>query len=448
VISLIRSSKAPDEAKQGLISRFDFSPVQAQAILDMRLQRLTGLEREKITNEYREILALIERLEAILASEQLVLDIIRKELSEIRESYSDPRRTEIIAAASEYSIEDLIADEEMVITVSRGGYIKRSPLHLYRAQRRGGKGKIGMTTKEEDIVEHLFVASTHAYILVFTDRGRLYWLKVHALPQIGAAARGKAIVNLLNVEPGENVRALLSVRNFQDAKYVVMVTRKGRIKKTALSAFSNVRVAGIIAVDINEGDDLLSVELSDGESQIFIGTYSGKAIRFEESQVRPMGRGAAGVKAISLRKDDHVVGMAVISKEHEDCEILTVTERGFAKRTDVDAYRLQSRGGLGVTNIRTTEKNGKVAAVKVVSEEDQLLLITSNGKMIRTSCSHIRSVGRSTQGVRVINLDGGDQVVAAVKIVEKDDGDAEGEDQEMLISEDAPESADQEEEIN
>jgi DNA gyrase subunit A len=308
----------------------------------------------------------------------------------------------------------------MVITVSRGGYIKRSALSLYREQHRGGKGRLGMAPKEEDIVEHLFVASTHSYILVFTDRGRLHWLKVHEIPQIGSAARGKAIVNLINVEADEKVRALLSVKEFDGDRYVVMLTRAGKIKKTALKAFSNVRAAGIIAIDINEGDDLHSVDLSDGDSQIFIGTHLGMAIRFHESDVRPMGRGAAGVKAINLRKGDEVVELDILGNDTVG-DALTITEGGFGKRTAVTEYRLQTRGGVGVSNIRITSKNGKVAAVKYVRDEDQVLLITSHGKMIRVRCSSIRSIGRSTQGVRVINLDEGDSVVAAVKLVDPQD---------------------------
>jgi DNA gyrase subunit A len=454
LIRLIRAARTPQEAKSGLIERWQFSEVQAQAILDMRLQRLTGLERDKIVAEYQDVQALIGRLREILGSEKLVLEIIGAELREIKESYGDARRTEIIQAASDITIEDMIADEDMVITVSRGGYIKRSPLSLYRAQRRGGKGRIGMQTKEEDIVEHLFVASAHSYVLVFTDRGRLYWIKVHQIPEVASNARGKAIVNLLTVEQGESVRALLTVRDFTDAKYVVMVTRAGKIKKTELTAFSNVRASGIIAIDINEGDDLYAVRLSQGEDEIFIGTHDGMAIRFHENGVRPMGRGAAGVKGISLREGDTVVEMdvlpasgeaapeppaegeepeiAVAESEPEEGEeiiatdergqVLTITEKGFGKRTPVSAYRLQSRGGIGVTNIKTTDKNGKVAGISYVFEDDQVLLITEQGMIIRTNVADIRSIGRNTQGVRVINIDENDLVVAAVKLVDKDDG--------------------------
>jgi len=454
LISLIRGSRTPQEAKSGLIERWQFSEVQAQAILDMRLQRLTGLEREKIVAEYEEVQATIRRLREILGSEALVLGIISAELREIKEAYGDRRRTEIVPQASDITIEDMIADEDMVITVSRGGYIKRSPLSLYRAQRRGGKGRIGMQTKEEDIVEHLFVASAHSYVLVFTDRGRLYWIKVHQIPEVASNARGKAIVNLLTVEQNESVRALLTVRDFNDAKYVVMVTRAGKIKKTELTAFSNVRASGIIAIDINEGDDLYAVRLSQGGDEIFIGTHDGMAIRFNENGVRPMGRGAAGVKGISLREGDYVVEMDVLpasgepvpeapadgeepeivetaEPESDDTEVvasdergqvLTVTEKGFGKRTPVSAYRLQSRGGIGVTNIKTTDKNGKVAGISYVFEDDQVLLITEQGMIIRTNVADIRSIGRSTQGVRVINIDENDLVVAAVKLVDKDDG--------------------------
>jgi DNA gyrase subunit A len=453
LIALIRGSRTPQEAKSGLIERWQFSDVQAQAILDMRLQRLTGLEREKIVAEYEEVQATIRRLREILGSEALVLGIISAELREIKEAYGDARRTEIVPQASDITIEDMIADEDMVITVSRGGYIKRSPLSLYRAQRRGGKGRIGMQTKEEDIVEHLFVASAHSYVLVFTDRGRLYWIKVHQIPEVASNARGKAIVNLLTVEQNESVRALLTVRDFNDAKYVVMVTRAGKIKKTELTAFSNVRATGIIAIDINEGDDLYAVRLSQGDDEIFIGTHDGMAIRFNENGVRPMGRGAAGVKGITLREGDSVVEMDVLpasgepvpeppaegeeqeivesEPESDDAEViasdergqvLTVTEKGFGKRTPVSAYRLQSRGGIGVTNIKTTDKNGKVAGISYVFEDDQVLLITEQGMIIRTNVADIRSIGRSTQGVRVINIDENDLVVAAVKLVDKDDG--------------------------
>jgi DNA gyrase subunit A len=476
LIALIRASSTPDEAKAGLISRWQFSELQAQAILDMRLQRLTGLEREKLINEYQEILALIARLKAILASEKLVLEIIAGELRDIKEAYGDARRTEIIPDTNEISIEDLVADEDMVITVSRGGYIKRSPLSMYRAQRRGGKGRIGMQTKEEDIVEHLFVASTHAWVLVFTDRGRMYWLKVHTIPEVAANARGKAIVNLLPLAQDENVRALLTTRDFGEGKYVVMATRGGKIKKTELVAFSNVRAAGIIAIDILEGDDLYAVRLSSGSNEIFVATHGGMAIRFHETEIRAMGRGAAGVRAISLKPGDSLIEMDVLPEtpegrvraekraqagEEADGEIepievvetaevaeaeiaegtegegvegevvvppgdeqygqiLTVTEKGYGKRTPIRSYRLTSRGAQGVTNIRVTDKNGLIAGAAHVYSGDQLLLITEQGMMIRVACDDIRSMGRTTQGVRIINIDDEDKVVAAVKVIEKE----------------------------
>ncbi|HEY3053712.1 MAG TPA: DNA gyrase subunit A, partial [Thermoanaerobaculia bacterium] len=396
VIKAIRGSRAPADAKAELMGRFQFTDLQAQAILGMRLQQLTGLEREKIVSEYNEVVDTIRRLREILASERLILNIIADELRYIKENYGDKRRTEIVVEAHEISIEDMIADEDMVITVSRGGYIKRSALSMYRKQRRGGKGRIGMQTKEEDIVEHLFVASTHAYTLVFTDKGRMYWLKVHAIPEVGSNARGKAIVNLLNLEQGENVRALLTTRDFTEGKYVVMATRGGKIKKTEFSAFSNVRNTGIIAIDILEGDDLHGVALSDGKSEIFIGTHHGRAIRFKEEDVRPMGRGAAGVKGITLRPGDFVVEMDVLPAGNEvpatgdvpevesDAEapliadergyLLTVTEKGFGKRSPVSSYRLTGRGAMGVINIKTTDKNGKVAGIAHVSDDDQVLI--------------------------------------------------------------------------
>src|SRR5947209_15094648 len=459
LIALIRGSRTPVEAKSSMIERWQFSEPQANAILAMRLQQLTGLEREKIVAEYEEVQATIRRLREILGSEQLELSIISDELRQIKEAYGDARRTEIIAESSDITIEDMIADEDMVITVSRGGYIKRSPLSLYRSQRRGGKGRIGMQTKEEDIVEHLFVASAHSYVLVFTDRGRLYWIKVHQIPEVASNARGKAIVNLLTVEQNESVRALLTVRDFNDAKYVVMVTRAGKIKKTELQAFSNVRTTGIIAIDINEGDDLYAVRLSNGDNEIFIGTHDGRAIRFSETDVRPMGRGAAGVKGITLRSGDYVIEMDVLpasadtvsSDEGETGEtietvdavdtevetdeettdvaatpaddrgaILTVTERGFGKRSPVSDYRLTNRGAMGVINIKTTEKNGRVAGIAHVTGDDQFLIISEQGMIIRFPISDVRLMGRNTQGVRLIDIDETDRVVAAIKLVEKE----------------------------
>jgi DNA gyrase subunit A len=449
VIKIIRGSKDPKEAKERLVAEVSMSrtglekftgmklpetaatgkreeivrldEIQAQAILEMRLQRLTGLEREKIVAEFQEVLGLISKLREILASEKLVLEIIVDELQEIKKLFGDERRTEIVAEASDIDIEDLIVEEDMVITVSRGGYIKRSPLSLYRAQRRGGKGRIGATTKEEDVVEHLFVASTHAYILAFTSRGRMHWIKVYEVPQLGPATRGKAIVNLLNLDPNERVVALASTKDFPEDQYLVFATRQGLVKKTALSAYSNVRSGGIIAINIEEGDELLSVRVTDGTRQIFIGTHLGQGIRFAETDVRPTGRDTTGVWGIALKKDsDYVVEMEVV-EEHG--HLLTVTEKGYGKRSEASEYRFQARGGSGVINIRVTEKNGPVAGIKSVTDVDQLLLITQSGMLIRIKVRDIRETGRAAQGVRLINLDEGDRVVAVAKLAEPDDTD-------------------------
>jgi DNA gyrase subunit A len=452
VIKIIRASKDPKEAKERLISEVSMTrtglekftgvklgdtpakgkkaeevirldEIQAQAILEMRLQRLTGLEREKIVAEFVEVLALIAKLREILASEKLVLDIIVDELTEIKKLFGDERRTEIVAEASDIDIEDLIVEEDMVITVSRGGYIKRSPLSLYRAQRRGGKGRIGATTKEEDVVEHLFVASTHAYILAFTSKGRMHWIKVYEVPQLGPATRGKAIVNLLNLDPNERVVALESTKDFPEDRFLVFATKQGLVKKTALSAYSNVRSGGIIAINIEKDDELLSVRVTDGTRQIFIGTHLGQGIRFAESDVRPTGRDTTGVWGIALRKDsDYVVEMDIV-EEHG--HLLTVTEKGYGKRSEASEYRFQGRGGSGVINIRVTDKNGPVAGIKSVTDADQLLLITQSGMLIRIKVKDIRETGRAAQGVRLIDLDEGDRVVAVAKLAEPEDGDEE-----------------------
>jgi DNA gyrase subunit A len=451
VIKIIRGSKDPKEAKERLVTEVSMSraglekftgvklvdtaargkkedvvrldEIQAQAILDMRLQRLTGLEREKVVAEFHEVLALIAKLREILGSDKLVLDIIVGELTEIKKQFGDPRRTEIVAEASDIGIEDLIVEEDMVITVSRGGYIKRSPLSLYRAQRRGGKGRIGATTKEEDVVEHLFVASTHAYILAFTSKGRMHWIKVYEVPQLGPATRGKAIVNLLNLDPNERVVALASTKDFPDDRYLVFATRQGLVKKTALSAYSNVRSGGIIAINIEGGDELLSVRVTDGTRQVFIGTHLGQGIRFAETDVRPTGRDTTGVWGIDLKKDgDYVVEMDIV-EEHG--HLLTVTEKGYGKRSEASEYRFQGRGGSGVINIRVTDKNGPVAGIKSVTDADQLLLITQSGMLIRIKVKDIRETGRAAQGVKLIDLDEGDRVVAVAKLAEPEDGDEE-----------------------
>jgi DNA gyrase subunit A len=451
VIKIIRASKDPKEAKDRLVAEVSMTrsglekfvgvsflaagekgkgtdvlrldEVQAQAILDMRLQRLTGLERDKIVAEYKEVLALIAKLQEILGSEKLVLDIIVGELSDIKKQFGDERRTQIVAEATDIDIEDLIVEEDMVITVSRGGYIKRSPLSLYRAQRRGGKGRIGATTKEEDVVEHLFVASTHAYILAFTSTGRMHWIKVYDLPQLGPATRGKAIVNLLSLGPNERIVAMAATKDFPDERFLIFATKNGVVKKTALSAYSNVRSGGIIAINLEEGDSLLSVRITGGDDQIFIGTRQGMGIRFSEKDVRPMGRDTTGVIGVTLKKDnDEVVEMDVVS---EKAHLLTVTEGGYGKRSEVAEYRYQGRGGSGVINVRVTEKNGPVVGIKSVTDADQLLLITQSGMLIRIKVKDIRETGRAAQGVRVIQLESGDRVVAVAKLAETDEGEDE-----------------------
>ena len=418
VIALIRGSRNPAEARDGLIAQFGLTQIQAQAILDMQLQRLTGLEREKILAELADLLKLIERLMAILGSDRLVMQIVVDELRAIQQKYSDPRRTEILAEEGEFRVEDLIAEEDMAITVSNTGYIKRTAITNYRNQRRGGKGRIGMRTREEDFVSHLFVASTHAYIMIFSDRGRAYWLKVHEIPDVGPDGRGKAIANLVSMEAGERIAALLTVKEFEENKYIVMGTRRGVIKKTELSAFSNPRAGGIIAMGVEDGDSVIAVSISDGNSEIFIGTKDGMAIRFPEADVRSMGRNAYGVRGISLRDEDEVVAMEVLTPGGT---ILSVTERGYGKRTELDEYRVQSRGGVGIINIQTSERNGKVIGVAQVTGEDELMLITQQGKILRMAASNIRTIGRATQGVRLIEIEGEDRAVSIARLAEKDE---------------------------
>jgi len=432
MIALIRAAKTADEARQAMRLRFKLSDVQAHAILDMKLQRLTGLERQKIVDEYTETLKQIARLREILANERLVYGLMTDELKEIRKNYGDARRTEIVAQQGEISVEDMIAEEEMVITVSHAGYMKRNPLTIYRSQRRGGKGRTGMTTREEDFVEHLFVASTHASILIFTTKGRVHWLKVHEIPQIGAAGKGKNIVNFVELAPEEKVAALVPTKDFAEDRFVVFCTKNGTIKKTPLSAYGNPRAGGIIAMGIDEDDELLSVNLTDGKQEIFMATADGQAIRFPESDVRPMGRGAHGVIGMkrglreglpdpdSKRPDekDEVVEMDVLrSKEGT---ILTVTAKGYGKRTAVEEYRLQGRGGSGIINLKVTDKTGPVVQVMEVSPDDQVMVITAFGKIIRTNVRDISILGRPTQGVRLIHLDDEDTVVAVARVAEGD----------------------------
>ncbi|HEX4346599.1 MAG TPA: DNA gyrase subunit A [Vicinamibacterales bacterium] len=419
VISLIRAAKTVPEARDGLMTQFGLSQIQSQAILDMQLQRLTGLERQKIVDELAELLKTIERLRGILASERLLMQIIVSELKDVREKYGDDRRSEIIdGEIGELSIEDLIAEEDMAITVSNTGYIKRTAISTYRGQRRGGKGRIGMRTRDEDFVSHLFVASTHAYIMIFSDRGRAYWLKVHEIPDVGPGGKGKSIANLVSMEEGEKIAATIAVKEFPDDNFVVMGTRKGVVKKSALSAFSNPRAGGIIAMGIEEDDAVIAAQVTDGAGEVFIGTRNGMAIRFEEGDVRPMGRSAYGVRGISLRDQDYVVAMEVVKPGGT---MLSVTERGFGKRTEIQEYRVQSRGGVGIINIATTEKNGLVVGVAYVQEGDELLLITQQGMIIRMPTNDVRAIGRATQGVTLINVEGDDKVVSIAKLAEKDE---------------------------
>src|SRR5438067_4612272 len=426
VIALIRGSKTVPEAREGLMTQFGLSQIQSQAILDMQLQRLTGLERQKILDELAELLKTIERLRGILASERLLMQIIVDELKEVREQYGDARRTEIIEAESgALSVEDLIAEEDMAITVSHTGYIKRTAITTYRNQRRGGKGRIGMRTRDEEFVSHLFVASTHAYIMIFSDGGRAYWLKVHEIPDVGPGGKGKSIANLVSLEAGEKIAAMLPVKEFEEDKFVVMGSRRGVVKKTALSAFSNPRAGGIIAMGVEEGDAVITVQVTDGTGEVFIGTRNGMAIRFHEDDVRPMGRAAYGVRGISLRDDDYVVAMEVV---RPGGTLLTVTERGYGKRTEIDEYRVQSRGGVGVINISTSERNGSVVGVSYVQEGDELLVITQQGMIIRMPTNDVRSIGRATHGVRLIDIqaetgEAEDRVVSIARLVEKEDDD-------------------------
>jgi DNA gyrase subunit A len=418
VITLIRSARTVPEAKTGLVTQFSLSEIQAQAILDMQLQRLTGLERQKILDEIAELLKTIERLRAILASERLLMQIIVDELKELKAKYGDDRRTEIIDESGEFRIEDLIADEEMAITVSNTGYIKRTPISTYRNQRRGGKGRIGMRTRDEDFVSHLFVASTHAYIMIFSDRGRAYWLRVHEIPDVGPGGKGKAIANLVSMAPGERIAALLAIKEWEADKFIVMGTEQGVIKKTSLSAFANPRAGGIIAADVEPGDAVMAVSLTDGSQEIFLGTRNGMAIRFREGDVRAMGRNARGVRGISLREGDAVVAMEVVQPPGT---ILTVTEHGYGKRTELEEYRVQSRGGVGIINIATTDRNGHVVGMAFVQDQDELLLITQQGKILRMVTRDIRAIGRNTQGVRLIDMEGDDRVVSIARLVEKDE---------------------------
>jgi DNA gyrase subunit A len=418
VIKLIRASKDPKEAKDGLVRKFALSEIQAQAILDMRLQRLTGLEREKILEELKEVEKEIARLRKILAEEAELLRVIAEEFREIREAYADERRSQIVREVRELGIEDLIVDEEMVVTVSHSGYIKRNPISLYRTQRRGGRGKVGMGMKEEDFVSMLFVATMHTYIMFFTNTGRVHWLKVHEIPEAGRAAKGKAIVNLLNLSPGEGISAILPVREFTEGEYVVMATAQGTVKKTDLMEFSRPRAGGIIALGLNDDDSLIATEITTGEDDVFLPTKQGMSIRFHESDVRPMGRTAVGVRGIALEEGDEVVGMEILRPRGT---MLTVTENGFGKRSAVEEYRIQSRGGKGVITLKVTGKTGAVLGVAQVSEEDYVMLVTDGGKIIRMPVAEIRISGRNTQGVRLIGMEENEHVASLARLAEKEE---------------------------
>ena len=415
IIALIRRSRTPEEARTALMKTYPLSEIQAQAILDMKLQRLTGLEREKIVKEFGDILKEIERLKAILGSEALVSNIIKEEFSEIKKKYADERRTEIASETKEITIEDLIMDEEMVITVSHQGYIKRNPLSTYKSQRRGGKGLIGMETKEEDFVEQLFIGATHDYMLFFSNLGRLYWLKAFQIPEAGRATRGKPLVNLLSLSDGERITTALPVRQFKEG-FLVMFTKKGIVKKTALEEYSNPRGKGIIAITLDEGDELIAVRKTDGKSDLIIGTRNGLSIRFNEEDVRDTGRTSMGVRGIKLIKGDEVVSALVAE---EKTAILTVTEKGLGKRSKIEDYPVQHRGGKGVISIKIAERGGQAVGLMQVRDEDEVVMITSSGKIIRTLAKDISLHGRNTQGVRLMDV-GEDKVVSIAKVVEKD----------------------------
>ena len=418
VVKMIRESKTPAEAKERLIEAFGLSTIQAQAILDMRLQRLTGLERDKIIEEYNSVLKDIERFKAILASEQLVLNLIKDDLVELKTQFGDARRSEIVESARELTLEDMIAEEDMVVTISSSGYIKRNPITLYQSQRRGGKGKTGMGMKDEDFVSHLFVASTHHSFLFFTNRGKVYWCKVYDIPQAGRTSRGKAIVNLLNFEEGEHMTTVLAVPSFDPGHYVLMATRAGTVKKTDLMAFSRPRTGGIIALGLAPGDELIAVRITDGTHNVFLGSATGKSIRFHESEIRASGRLSKGVRGMRLDPGDLIVGMEVVLYGQT---LFAVTENGFGKRTSIDEYPVHKRGGKGVITIKTNERNGKVVGILEAKEDDDIMLVTDRGKIIRMPVDHISVISRNTQGVRLIGMDPGERVVMAAGLAEKEE---------------------------
>ncbi len=416
VISLIKESKSPAEAKIRLVEKFELTEIQAQAILDMRLQKLTGLEQEKILEEYKNILKDISRFKEILSSERIVESIIKDELTQIQNDFGDQRRTEIVASTKEITIEDMIVEEDMVVTISNSGYIKRTPITVYQSQHRGGKGKTAMAIKEEDFVKHLFVASTHHTFLFFTNMGKVYWCKVYEIPQHGRVSRGKAIVNLLNFEKDEKLATVLAVKSFEPGSHVFMATKNGLVKKTDIMAYSHPRTGGIIALNLAPGDELIGTRMTDGTMNIFLCSANGKSIRFHESDARPIGRVARGVRGMRLAAGDYIVGMEVLSHGQT---LFSVTENGYGKRTSIDEYPVQKRGGMGVITIKTSERNGQVVSIMLVEEVDDLMLMTNTGKIIRMHIKGISVISRNTQGVKLINMDKGEKVVGAVGIIEK-----------------------------
>ena len=425
VIKIIRGSKNPAQAKEGLMNVFNLSETQSQAILDMRLQKLTGMEVEKVVTEYKEVIKTITQLKSILDSKNQRMDIIKEELLDIRNLYGDERRTEIIPVDTDFSMEDMIAEEEVVLTITHSGYIKRTAVNTYRTQRRGGRGVQGAGSREEDFIQHLFIANTHNYMLFFTDRGKCYWLKVYDIPQGGRAAKGRAVVNLIGCEPGEKVEAFVSVKEFDDEHFIIMATKNGIIKKTTLSAYGNPRKGGIYAIEIRENDRLIEARITDGENDILIGTREGKSIRFSEGNVRASGRKTMGVKGIRLNsKSDYVVGMLVVKREGT---ILVATEKGYGKRTDVIQYRTQKRGGKGVMTMRTTDKTGKMVSIMEVVDSDDLIVITDKGVLMRQPIASIRTIGRVTQGVRLVKLDEGSIISSITRVIHEEDQLVEGE---------------------
>jgi DNA gyrase subunit A len=419
IIKTIRGSKNPPEAKAALVSKFGLSEIQAQAILDMRLQKLTGLERQKILDEYTEVLKIIARLTEILNNRGMRMEIIKTELRDVQDRYGDDRRTEIVFDAKDFTIEDMIAEEEMVITITHNGFIKRYPVSGYRRQNRGGRGSAGAKARDEDFIEHLFTASTHDYILFFTDRGKCHWLRVHEIPQAGKATRGRALINLLRVDQGENVQAYIAVRDYAEDLFITMATAKGLVKKTVLTAYSRPMKGGIFAIDIREDDHLIDAQITSGENDIILGTRNGMSIRFSETNIRPTGRKTMGVKGIELKgDDDQVVGMIVVRREGT---VLAVSEHGFGKRTEVINYRVQNRAGKGIITIKTTPKVGSMVSLLEVVDNDDLMIITSRGVLIRQPVSSIRSIGRNTQGVKLIRLDDGDSIAAVTRVQEEKD---------------------------